>query len=491
MQRRILVLLLCVVTLMAWASTGLAQATPAPAANLAAALSAAHVPDELLVAFQAGTSPAEMQATHARAGATLKEVLPRLGVHVVKVDPTRLPAALQRYRQDPGVRYAEPNYIAHADFTPNDPGLSQQWGVSKVQAPAGWDINRGSASVVIAVIDTGADPRHPDLTGKSVSGWNLCSTCTGYQTSNTADDNGHGTHVAGMAAASTNNGTGIASIGFNSSFMPIKALDSTGSGSYSDISKGITYAADHGALVENLSLGGSAYSQTLQDAVNYAYNKGLILIAAAGNTGNNTPSYPAACLNVLAIAATDSNDQPATFSSYGSWVALAAPGVNIYSTFWSSASGSTYATLSGTSMATPFVSGLAALLFAQNTTRTNADVTNLMERSADNPGPSGWNQYTGYGRINVYRALAGALTGTVSDALTTAAISGATVQVLQNGTAVGTATTASDGTYTVLGLKAGTYSVSVSASGYVPTSSGVTVAYGQDTVANVSLPRAK
>jgi hypothetical protein len=222
------------------------------------------------------------------------------------------------------------------------------------------------------------------------------------------DDYGHGSHVAGIAAAATDNGAGIAGVAFNSSIMAVKVgYTDPESGEhlarYTDIAYGIMYAADNGAEVINLSLGGYGYSLGLKGAVNYAWDAGCVLVGAVGNDNKSDPFYPAAYDNVIGVSATDQNDAKAPWSNYGSHVAVAAPGSSIYSTYWND--GSTYAHMSGTSMSAPHVAGLAALLFSQDGGRSNAEARSIIEGSADDLGDAGWDQYYGYGRINAYKAL--------------------------------------------------------------------------------------
>lgn len=273
-------------------------------------------------------------------------------------------ALLKQFENDPNVNYAELDRIAQIQWTPNDPSFSSQWGPKKVQAESAWNYTIGSSSVLIAVVDTGVDLDHPDLASK-------VRTDIDYDyvnnDSTAQDDNGHGTHVAGIAAAATNNSTGIAGMCPNCQILPVKVLNAAGSGSYSAIASGIRWAADKGAKVINLSLGGTASDSTMSSAVTYADGKGSLVIAAAGNNGNSVAFYPAAYTAAVAVAATDSSDYRASFSNYGSYVDVAAPGVSIYSTYWNN----TYKSLNGTSMAAPHVSGLAGLLFSQGRTKTD------------------------------------------------------------------------------------------------------------------------
>ena len=365
-----------------------------------------YVPDEILVKFKPGVDAAAIANINATLGATYKATITSVDVQILTVPAGQVLTKVEDYRANANVVYAEPNFIAYAfdsmasnsaAMTPNDPLFSQQWDLAKMQLAQAWDLATGSG-VVVAVVDTGADASHPDLAGQLVAGYNFVGN-----NSNTTDDNGHGTHVAGTVAALTNNGLGVAGIAYNAKVMPVKVLDSTGAGSYTAIINGITYAADHGARVINMSLGGYSYSASLQEAVNYAWNRGVVIVAAAGNDNTSSPSYPAACQNVIAVAATDQNDNKASFSNYGAHISVAAPGVSILSTV----RGGSYAAWNGTSMASPHVAGLAALVISQSPSRTNAQVRQIMEQSADDKGTSGWDKYFGWGRVNAYRALAG------------------------------------------------------------------------------------
>jgi thermitase len=358
-------------------------------------------PDEILVKFRAGTTPAEAAQIHGQFGSHVKEVIPGIGVEVVTVPNGKALEKAKGYAAHGKVLYAEPDYQAEAVGTPNDPWFSNQWGMTKIQAPEAWSITTGNAAIKIAILDTGIEPGHPDLAGKILDAVNFTSSNT------TADVDGHGTHVAGIAAANTNNAMGVAGLGYNSSLLNVKVLGDDGNGAYSWIAKGIIWAADHGAQVINLSLGGTSASLTLEDAVNYAWSKGALVVATAGNNANTTPFYPAYYTNAIAVAGTDSLDRLAGWSDYGDWVDVAAPGVNIVSTIINSG----YGYKSGTSMAAPFVSGLAALAFAVVTDTNgngllNDEVRTDIQNNADDIGVSG----IGRGRINAYKAIQAAST---------------------------------------------------------------------------------
>jgi thermitase len=351
---------------------------------------------QILVRFEPGTTLPQTATIHRQAGGRVKDTIPAIGVQVVTLPARTAAARLRNYATHPLVRYVEPDYIAEVVGTPNDPGFGNQWGLHKVEAATAWDTTTGSAGVSIAILDTGVDQNHPDLKDKIVKNVNF----TGSSTVN--DVHGHGTHVAGIAAASTNNGIGVAGLGYASTIMNVKVLGDDGSGSYSWVTNGIIWAADNGARVINMSLGGSSSSRALEDAINYAWSKGAVVVAAAGNSGSSSPFYPAYYTNCMAVAATDSYDRKPSWSNYGSWVDVAAPGVDIYSTL----RGNNYGYKSGTSMASPFVAGLAALVFTtvsddNGNGRLNDEVRATIESTCDDIRVSG----IGAGRINAARAV--------------------------------------------------------------------------------------
>lgn len=263
----------------------------------------------------------------------------------------------------------------------------------------GWAIAGGSSDITIAVLDTGVDAAHPDLEGKILTnGYNFVASST-----DTADMNGHGTMVAGIIAANADNDLGVAGATKNCKILPVKVLDDAGNGSILLIAEGIRYAADQGADIINLSLGSAEYSQQLQEAVDYAYAKGILVVAASGNT-SGAIDYPAACHNVLAVGAVTSKNAFAPYSNYGSSQALVAVGTGVFST--SSAGGLPgYAAGTGTSFAAPFVSSLAALLLSENSSLSPAELTDILEKTSTDLGDTGWDQYYGYGLINFDAAL--------------------------------------------------------------------------------------
>jgi len=366
-------------------------------------------PEEVLVKYNFGASLTQIANLNQKFQATIKERLNLPSTFVLKVPPGKEELLAKVFSSLPIVDYAEPNYEVEAFFVPNDPYFSQQWGLTKASFPQAWDKTTGSTNVKIAILDTGIDNNHQDLSSK-VENW------VNFTSSRTSDDlYGHGTHVAGIAAGVTNNGLGIAGGGFDSRLLSVKVLNDNGSGYYSWIANGLVWAVDNGAKVVNLSLGGSSPSQTLEEAVNYAWNKGVVLVCAAGNSGTSSPSYPAYYSNCIATAGTDVDDQKASWSNYGDWVDVAAPGLNIFSTLPNHrvkmTSTRNYGSASGTSMATPFVAGLAGLIYAYNPSLNNSQVREAIEQGADKIAGTG--AYWIFGRINAHQALAFE-TGTVS-----------------------------------------------------------------------------
>jgi subtilisin family serine protease len=294
----------------------------------------------------------------------------------------------------PSTSFVEEDSVVRAYYQPNDPRYSEQWHLPSIYAPSAWDVTVGSSQVTIAVIDTGVDYTHPDLAAKCVAGYNFVAHNT-----NPMDDHGHGTHVAGIAAAASNNGTGVAGVDWQARIMPVKVLNAQGSGYDSDVASGIRYAADNGAGVINMSLGSPEYSYTLEEAVNYAYNKGVTIIAAAGNDGGAV-GYPAACDHVIAVGATDSGDRLASFSNRGPGLDLTAPGVNILSTVPGG-----YQKMSGTSMASPIVAGCASLVLSRFPGDRPSDVESTLEAGATDLGSPGYDTNFGYGKVNPANAV--------------------------------------------------------------------------------------
>ncbi|MBO8163278.1 MAG: peptidase S8 [Brevibacillus sp.] len=299
--------------------------------------------------------------------------------------------------EHPDSIYAEPNYILLPNRIPNDILYKRyQWNLPIIGMEEGWEISQGSKRIVVAVVDTGVDLGHPEFQGKLTNGYNVIARNQKPQ-----DDNGHGTHVAGIIAARTNNRDGIAGMSWNSMIMPIKAIGADGSGTAFDIAEGIRWATDHGAHVINLSVGNYTSSAALQEACRYAYERNVVLVAATGNDATNQPGYPAAYPEVLGVSAVDHRTRLASFSNYGQYVDVVAPGVDIASTYIYN----DYAALSGTSMACPHVAALAGLIRSVKPEMKNTEVMKLIRDSSVDLGEPGRDNWYGYGMIDSGEAL--------------------------------------------------------------------------------------
>ncbi len=359
----------------------------------------AYVPDELIVGFKSSTSAKRIDECFQTINVHIQMEIEELHALVLGIDSGNVANAFYHVLDCAGVQYVEPNFLLQAaDTIPNDPSWGLQYGLVNIRAPQGWDLSRGSPSVTIAIVDTGVDLGHLDLAGKLVAGYDFVNNDADPQ-----DDNGHGTHVAGIAAASSNNARGVAGVSWGARIMPVKVLNVKGGGTYADTADGVIWAVDHGAQVINLSLGGTGPSSILEDAINYAHSKGAVVIAAAGNGGNNFVLYPARYPNVIAVARTDSANNW-DGSNYGPEVDLAAPGTSIYSTVIGG-----YDYKSGSSMSTGFVSGLAAVLKGIPGNDLPDTIEVQMETTALDIEFTGWDEYTGAGLIQMDAAIQQAL----------------------------------------------------------------------------------
>jgi hypothetical protein len=285
--------------------------------------------------------------------------------------------------------------------TPNDDLYERyQWNLRRIQAGEGWRLTTGSASVIVAVLDTGVSLTHPELARRIVAGYDFVN-----EDANPEDDHGNGTHIAGVIAAEANNRTGITGLAWQSRIMPVKVLDSMARGDPDVAAQGVTWATDHGAKVINLGLAGRVVSTRLDEAIEYAVGRGVVVVAPMGSDGDAEPSYPAANPKVIAVGATDRLDQRLATSNVGAYMSVSAPGEQIASTFRGPGGPDTYAVAGTTAQAAAHASGLVALMLALNPSLTPAEVRALIESSADDIGPPGRDRETGAGRINVYRAL--------------------------------------------------------------------------------------
>jgi subtilisin family serine protease len=351
-----------------------------------------YVPDELLVRFWPGTTRARQDELIAQAEAVVERRLGRLGVVLVRTEPEGREAALRRLRSSRWVVSTERNaLVGRLETTPNDDHWDSQWGLRQIGIPTAWERTHGSSDLVVAVLDTGVDAAHPDLAGAVRAGFNI-----GAGNRDTHDRDGHGTAVAGIIAARTNNHEGVAGICWACSILPVKVLGDDGRGSMDDLALGIVRAVDAGARVINMSLGGPVGSATLDQAIAYATAKNAVLVAAAGNDGTSVPFYPAANPEVISVAATDESDQLYSWSNFGGWARLAAPGCNP-----GPAPSGGYVMFCGTSSATPVVSGLIALALSLE---PNAEVPAIVHAVTETAKPIG--AVLARGRIDAAASLA-------------------------------------------------------------------------------------
>jgi len=359
-----------------------------------------YVRDELLVQLKVGVTDERLKELLSSFGGFITSEIPQIRVKQIKVPTHVLETVKRALANNPHINFVENNFVASASAIPNDTFYSSQWHLQKIYAPEGWNISTGSSEIPIAIIDSGVDPTHPDLASKLLQGYNFLK-----DNLDTSDVLGHGTAVAGSAAALSNNYTGVTGVSWNSPIVPLVVLNSNNYATYFDISRAITYAVDKGIKIINISIGGSSSSSTLQNAVNYAWNNGAVIFASAMNYSSSTPYYPAACNNVVAVSATNRDDTIASFSNYGNWVDISAPGVSILTTN----NGGGYGTWSGTSFSSPISAGLAALIFSVNPSLTNQQVVDIIKNNTDDLGSQGFDPYYGWGRINVYKSLLAAV----------------------------------------------------------------------------------
>jgi serine protease len=350
-----------------------------PSAARAAIESSDDIPGQIVVDFRDDTGPGDVKSvlTDALGLSFLPSALEaETRIEIASAPLATVAQLLEKLNHDPRVEYAEPLARVHALYTPNDPLLKDQWHLNRVGAQSAWHLSTGRGATV-AVVDTGIAcedygpfTKASDLaTTTCVPGYNFVA-----KNEHANDDQGHGTHVAGTIAQSTDNGVGGAGVAFHARLMPVKVLSGSGSGTTADVADGIRWAADHGAQVINLSLGGSRPAQVLDKAVQHARSKGAVVIAAAGNSGGSV-GYPGATPGVIGVSATGQDDKIAQFSSRGPEVDIAAPGVDVVQqTICNGGKGKCekFPAFSGTSMATPHVAGAAALLVSQGVTDPDA-----------------------------------------------------------------------------------------------------------------------
>jgi thermitase len=479
--RKVIIVFVSLVWVLSWLSV-MGRSQPLQAAQPTETL--APVSQEvLLVQFQADLAPQERLAAIAQLGGELLTWLPALQTAQIRLRPDRSPwrasTQWQELVANQVIVAAEPDGLVQAAMAPNDPAITDQrkvYAPELLNLPAAWDYTTGGPEILIAILDSGITATHPEFSGQLQPGYDFVQ-----QDQDPTDENGHGTHVAGIVGAQINNQIGVAGLCAHCQLLPVRVLNAQNIGSWMNVAQGVTYAVDQGARVIVMSLGSSVYSHTMKNAVDYAHARGVILVAAAGNANAPDPFYPAAFPEVMGVGATTRQDQRWSFSNYGQNVDVMAPGDNIYSTYpaWHKDSPE-YQTLTGTSMAAPFVAGLAGLLLAQNPTRSITEVTQLITTTAIDLGEPGVDSRFGAGRIDVGAAFAaGAPTPRPASRLTGAAwqdldLNGqfdpATEQALSNvviqvqneaGQPMGLAVTGATGAWQMSGLPTGAYTMQI------------------------------
>ncbi len=356
------------------------------------------VKGEVLARFRKDITKEEIERFHKEKGTQVLKSYEKISVHRLKIPETETVwEFVERHSTDFKHAYIEPVFLASQQAVMvNDPSFRFQWAIPKIEVDKAWEVNIGSPDIVVAVIDTGIDISHTDLKNNVISGVDIVNG-----NSASMDDNGHGTYVSGIIAAEANNSIGIAGISWKSRLMPVKVLTASGEGSYSDLIEGIIYAADHGARILNLSLGGYSYSQFLGDAIQYAHSSRAVIVAAGGNENTDEQLYPAAYSNVIGVSATDPFDQRWPSSNHGTYISLSAPGVGVLSTQRENS----YGEATGTSVSAAQVSGVAALILSKNPDFSNTQVENILYQTADDLGDKGWDGYHGFGCVNALKAV--------------------------------------------------------------------------------------
>lgn len=392
-----------------------------------------RVEDQIILKFKPEVSESKKTEILKKYNTTIIKRIDAIHRIVIQVPKGQEDAILNEMKKDNLIEESEPDYLNQATFIPNDPSLNIQWGLrntgqtikgqkgtpnADINAEPAWDITKGSG-VKIAILDSGVDMNHPDLKPKIIGGAWFIGDPNEPALQAIDDKYGHGTHVAAIAAAATDNSTGISGTCPECQLIIVKVLDDMGSGPDSTVLQGIIWAADQGAKVINMSFSGTGNSTAKQDAIDYAWNKDAVLVAAAGNNSDTSNNYPAANNNVISVAATDDNDQKTSFSTYGTWVDVAAPGKAIYSSFPTHAYNMqvdipslllNYDYLNGTSMAAPIVSGVVGLIWASPYGTSSFAVVQRLYNTADKI--SGTGTYWIYGRVNAGLAVSGGVSVT-------------------------------------------------------------------------------
>jgi thermitase len=430
------------------------------------------LPDELVLRLAPGLALSPTASTDGMLGALLRDIGATaawsLGAgsdtYRVRLRPgTDLGLAQRRLAAQPDVVYAEPNRVRTSSLAANDILFDRQASLANIHAPEAWDITTGGP-LPIAILDTGVSPTHLDLKEKLLPGYDFQN-----RDSDPRDDDGHGTYTAGVAAAVSNNRLGVAGVCWGCQIIPVKVLNRRGQGDDATIAEGLRWAVDHGAQIISMSLGGPEDTSVLRDAVAYARDRSVLIVAASGNgqADGNLPSFPAAYESVLAVSATRADDTLTGFSTTGGFVDLAAPGAGVVSTLWSVTEGDGYGVGSGTSAACPQVAAAAALVLTIRPDLTPDQISDVLALGADDLGPPNRDPEYGFGRLNVRRAVEIA---TEPDLLMRSRIEGSIASPLPPDLLVTlntgqTARPDANGFFRFNGLGPGTYTVSFSGTG--------------------------
>lgn len=363
----------------------------------------AAAPRRVLIGTKAGLSEAEVGKIAAVHGAKARRMgAPGLFVLDLPANASEKAVAATLGRH-PQLKFAELDQLVVPAAAPNDPYAGSEWHLNKMGLPSAWDTTQG-AGVTIAVLDTGVDATHPDLASRMVPGWNFYDN-----NSDTRDVNGHGTAVAGAATATLNNGVGVAGTAGQALLMPVRIADANGYAYWSTVAQGLTWATDKGARVANISYGGVSTSSAVQSAAQYMRSRGGLVVVAAGNNGIDEGVAPTSTM--IVVSATDANDVKTSWSSYGSFISVAAPGQDI----WTTTRGGGYQAWWGTSLASPVVAGVVGLMMSARPAMSNTQVESLLYSSSVDLGTPGRDSYYGWGRVNAAAAVQATQNAAVAD----------------------------------------------------------------------------
>lgn len=358
------------------------------------------VTGRILVQPRAGTDKVKFKNVLAAENASEAATIKGIKTRIVKVPPGQEKKIIARLEKNKHIEFAELDRLVRPTFIPDDSLFGSQWHHTKIGSSVAWDITRGDPNLIIAILDTGVHASHPDLAARIVPGWNIVSN-----NSDTTDINGHGTVTAGAAAAIGNNSIGVTGMAMDVKIMPIRITNDPGGwATWSSIANGFIWAADHGARVASNSYESHNSGSTMNSAAGYLRDRGGVAINSAGNTG--AEQLYSDMPNLITVSATNQSDLRPSWSSFGDYVDVSAPGVSILTTWGPSGYGNTH----GTSLSAPLVAGVAALMFSANPALTADDVETILETSAVDLGEAGWDKYYGHGRVDAAAAVQAALT---------------------------------------------------------------------------------